>query len=114
MISISTIAASTNEGILIEQDNDADYRDNTSRVTRVQTLDGGVHITHSGTVDGDRTLLVDGTLSEAQAAVLWDLYSSVTFVHVSTPEGFYIAVIQDLKINNGRIKMTILIKSREA
>lgn len=114
MISISTIEASTNGGILIEQDNDADYRNNVSRVTRVKTLDGGVHITHSGIVDGDRALLVDGILSETEAATLWDLYRNNTFIHVSTADGFYIAVIQDLKIDNGKIKMTILIKSREA
>jgi hypothetical protein len=114
MISLSTIAASSLEGILIEEDGEADYRDNTARVSRVKTLDGGVHITHSGTVDGDRTLRVNAVVNEAETDILWALFNGSTFIHVSTKDGFYVAVISELKIDQGNIKMIIIIKSKEA
>ncbi|MCP5006925.1 MAG: hypothetical protein GY941_23705 [Planctomycetes bacterium] len=114
MISLSTIEASTNEGIVLEYDDSADYRENTSRITRVKTLDGGVHITHSGVVDGDRTLRVDADIIETLSDILWDFYNDNTFIHVSTQEGFYIAAISEMQITNNRIKMIILIKSKEA
>ena len=113
MITLSTIEASDFEGIVIQDDTPGDYRENVARVHRVKTLDGGVHISHLGVSDGDRTLTVTARINEAQAAVLWAFYQDSTFVHVGTPGGFFIAVIKDLEINNGKIKMTILIKERE-
>lgn len=99
---------------MIEDDDNADYRNSIARITRTKTLDGGAHITHSGAPDGDRTLLVNGRITEASAAALWTLHRANTYLHVSTNEGFYVAAIQELKIDNGRIQMTIYIKTKEA
>jgi len=113
MISISSIDYSDDDHVLID-DTLADYRVNTARVARVKTLDGGVHIGLSGVSDGDRTLSVAAVVSGADGATLWAIFRAGRQVHVSTPDGFYIAVIQALQINNGYANITIFVKSKEA
>ena len=113
MISISTLIPTTNGSIFID-DYQADYRENTARATRTKTLDGGVYINHCGVSDGDRTLNVEAVVTRAQSDGLWALFQAQTYINVSTSDGFFIATIKSLKVNSGKIKMTLWIKSKES
>lgn len=112
MISISTITADT--AGMVSIDTELDPRENTARVSRTKTLDGGVYINNSGFCDGDRTVRVSAGVTEAQAETLWYIFKNYTSIHLATSDGFYLAVIETLKINNGDMNMTILIKSKES
>ena len=112
MLSISTLNFDLRGSVVL--DTNADFMENSARVTRQKTLDGGVYINHSGVSDGDRTFKIKTRVTEDQAGTLWYLFNSHVFVHVSGPAGFFKAVIQDLKINNGDMNCTVLIDTKEA
>ena len=111
MLTISTITASITGNV--ELDANAEYRENIARVSRKKTLDGGVYIAHSGVTDGDRTISVETSITENQAERLWYIFNNYTFINLGTPDGFFLAVISSLKIKDGKIKMSIMIKSKE-
>jgi len=112
MISISTLTADLNGNVAIPGYHD--FRDNQARVIRTKTLDGGVYINHSGISDGDRTLTISEKLSEDDCTKLWYIFNNYTEINVSIKDGFYKAVIQNLKIKNGHVDMTIYIESKES
>jgi len=111
MISINTTTSDTNGSILINTV--ADIRDNTARISRTKTLDGGVVINNSGFSAGDMTLRISERISESKAAVLWYIFQNYTSILLSTNAGLFLAAIQSLKPNNGKMTMTILIESEE-
>ena len=110
MIGISTLTADTNGHAII--DTDIDIRDNTSRVSRVKTLDGGVVVTHSGYSDGDITVNIEAEISTTVSDTLWYIFRNHSYINLASKEGVFLSVIRSLKIDNGKMKMTILIKSR--
>jgi hypothetical protein len=112
MISVSTVISDTSGNVVIKGTAD-DYRENAARISRIKTLDGGVHITNAGTSDGDRSLIVRSRISQSQEDLLWYIFNSYTFVHVSVRDGFYYAAISDLEIKNGAVRMTILLNNKE-
>jgi len=111
MIAISTITQDISGNI--ELPIAADFRKNAARVSRVKTLDGGVYITHSGVSAGDRNINIDTIVTESQAGTLWYIFNNYTFINVSVQDGFFLAVIDSLEIKNGKLKMSIMIKSQE-
>ena len=112
MISISTATADPLGHVII--DTNIDIRENTARVARTKTLDGGVYIQNSGFSDGDRTVRVSTRITEEQSATLWYIFSNYTSIHLATPDGLYLAVIKTLKLDNGKMTITILIESKES
>lgn len=113
MISISAITQNTSGNVVIDYDLESDIRTNTSRVSRIATLDGGSTITHSGYSDSDRTLRITGRINETDSETLWDLFDNETFMLFSIPDGLYLGVIQSLNIDNGELSMSILINNKE-
>lgn len=111
MIGISTIEADVNGAVIISGVHD--FLGLTARVSRTKTLDGGVHITHSGISDGDRTLTVQARVNRAQEETIRHIFKNHTFVHVSTPEGFFIAAIRQIRIDRGNVRMEIYINNKE-
>jgi len=85
----------------------------TARVSRSQTLDGGVYVNHSGVTDGDRTLTVKGRVTDAQAGVLDTIFSNYTGALISMADGLYYGAISSLDTGNGALKMTILLEQKE-
>ena len=114
MISISALTQSTTRAIIVQASSQSKLMENAARTSRVKTLDGGVSITHSGYADGDRTLRIQGKVTQVQANVLNDIHRNETFVRVAFFDGVFIAVIDRLNTDNGELDMTILIKEREA
>lgn len=113
MISISTITQNASGAVIIEELLISSVNNNSARISRVATLDGGSVITHSGYSDGDRTLSVYARLNKAQSDLLWSIFKNETFVLVSIPDGLFYSSIQRVRIDNGDLSMTILIKNRE-
>lgn len=111
MIAISTITQDISGSVVLYTD--ADFRENSARVSRVKTLDGGVVITHSGVADGDRTIDIDTKISKAQADSLWYIFNNYTSIHISIGDGFFIGAISNLSVINGKLKMSIMIENRE-
>ncbi len=85
-------------------------RNESARVSRSATLDGGCVIDHQGFSDSDRTFDIRADLTEAQAAILWGIFKSETFVNVATREGFFYGVIESMQDENGSVKLSILVK----
>lgn len=112
MISISTIDYDLAGSIAF--DSHQDFRDNRARVNRQKTLDGGAFINHSGFSDGDMTFNINQKITEDQAAIIWYIFQSYTFLHIATGDGFFKGVIESLKINNGIMACVVLIQSKEA
>jgi hypothetical protein len=113
MISISSIVQNVTGAVIINETLTSVLKSNTARISRVATLDGGSVITHSGYSDGDRTLSVYARLNKAQSDLLWGIFKNETFVLVSISDGLFYSSIQRVRIDNGDLSMTILIKNRE-
>lgn len=113
MISISKTEAATNGNVIIKKHDESDLKTNKSRMTRTSTLDGDVVINHLGVVEGDRTFIVKSNLEKVTCDNLWNIFTNSKFVLISIDEGLFYAAIQDLSIQNGEVKLTILVKSKE-
>jgi hypothetical protein len=85
-------------------------RNESARVSRYATLDGGCVIDHKGFSDGDRTLDIRAQWTQAQAEILWEIFREETFINVSTSEGFFYGVIETMNDENGNGRLTILVK----
>lgn len=84
-----------------------------SRVSRSATLDLGCVISHYGTSHGDRVFAIVADISETQATTFKYIQTNSTSVLVAIPEGLFLGAISDSKIEYGKLKATILIKSKE-
>jgi hypothetical protein len=86
--------------------------DASARVSRTATLDGGVAITHSGMVHGDRTILAYAFVDSATEATLKSIHETDTLVYLSCKEGYFSGVIERLVIQGGEMNMTFLAKEK--
>ena len=84
------------------------------RVSRTATLDGGVVITHNGVVQGDRTLRVAATLTEADTLLLRDIFEEETEVTLACVDGLFRGALERLSGDEGRIELTFLVKEKIA
>lgn len=112
MISFSTIVPDGTDPIIIKENKKSVLQKATARISRVKTLDGNSFVSHRGYTDTDRTLNVNARLSKADANNLWTLFTDEILLNVSTIDGCYSGVIDTLSIDNGEIKMKILITER--
>jgi len=88
---------------------DTKLRENSRRLTRTKTLDGGVVITDSGFSHGDRTFEVAISSTSALWSSLWAIFQNSLWITVSSEEACFLAKMEDLKERNGKITMKILI-----
>ena len=111
MIGLSKITQSTdNAAIIIKNLPRSRINDSVSRVSRSATLDGGAHIEHLGYSDSDRTLEIYSQLTESEKNAIWDFYKSETMINISCSDGFFYGAIDSLKVDNGKMKLILLIK----
>ncbi len=109
MIGISTLTQNA-AGAVVLYLIPTELKNNTSRVSRTATLDGGAVVNHFGLSDSDRTIRVSGAISETLADTIWAIFRLGEMVNVATKDGFWRAAISLLKVDAGQINMTILIK----
>ena len=111
MISITTkTTEGTVTGVLFQEAHDSELRNETSRVFRTPTLDGGAVVDHRGFSDGDRTFKIKAKLDEDTADDLWYLFRTETLLNISCSEGFFEGAISDMKAPNGNLELTFLVK----
>lgn len=111
MISITTSSYDLNGQLILNEDSSSDLKSNRRRVSRTATLDGGCDITDQGFSHSDRTLRIrNENISQNNADTLWYLFQTYSLIQVSIPDGCYKAAIKDLKIDEGNLRMEILIK----
>jgi len=113
MISISTISANQNGSVVLMRHHGSKLKEKPFRVSRTQTLDGGVFINHSGYTDGDRTLSVSAQITEAQESIITSISQSYTSFLVSMSDGLYLGSISRVTAENGSLAMTIYLKQKE-
>lgn len=113
MISISMTTADSN-GTVILADGTSELGAFKSRISRQATLDGGAVITHSGVSQSDRTFNIKTKINTGQKALLEYINFNSTLVMISCSEGFFLGSISSLDTSRPDIKMSILIKSKEA
>lgn len=114
MIGISTLTQNPAGHLVIHEKKSSQLNDLPARVSRTKTLDGGVHINHSGVSDGDRTLNVIARLSDADRARLVNIHKTETFVRVAIPDGMFQAAISSVLQQKADTVLTILIKEKES
>jgi hypothetical protein len=85
-------------------------RGNDRRLDRTKTLDGGVVITDGGLATGDRSMSISITADEDLWTVLWNIFSTDTWITISTDEACFLAAIQSLKVQDDKIKLNIMVK----
>lgn len=109
-ISKTTQATGDTAAIIINELPTSRLRNESARVSRYATLDGGAVIDHQGFSDGDRTLDVRVRWTQDQADALWSIFQSETFVNIASPEGFFYGVIESMQDENGIGRLNILVK----
>ena len=112
MIGLSKTTQATGDGaaIIFQELPQSRLRNESARVSRSATLDGGCVIDHQGFSDSDRTLDLRAQLSQEQADILWEFFTGQTFANVSTKEGFFYGVIENMADENGNVRLSILVK----
>ena len=112
MISISTINQNINGNVIINTA--VDFKENTVRLSRSATLDGGAVLTNSGFSDGDRNILVrKDYISKTEADKIWSLFQTEPFILISIEDGVYYGAMKTVRIRNGALSMLIYIKNKE-
>ena len=114
MISLTAPSADTSGALVFEEDPAASKLDNLkARVSRSKTLDGGVHIEHSGVSDGDRTFtVVVPDVTESQYTILKRLYRNYTSINIACREGFFKGTIERVRVSGGDATITILVEQK--
>lgn len=94
-------------------DEDSEYGEDRRRTNRVATLDGGAAFNDFGFTYSDKTI----TLKWAPYSK--DIESSISrlvrlygFIHVSVPDGVYLAGIENFQSMGTKSTLTLLVKSK--
>ena len=112
MIAIATITQNSAGDLVFFEKPGSRIDDTQVRLSRSATLDGGCVIDHRGFSDADRQMDIEAELAQADAEKLSDIYSGQTLVWISVRHGFYKAAISRLWLNDGQVRMTVLIKEK--
>lgn len=113
MIGISMTTADTRGHVELD-DGNSEFGKIEARVSRQATLDGGSVITHSGVSNSDRTFKIKTKINAAQKTVIEHIHENSVLVNISCAEGFFLGAISSIDTSTPGLKMTILIKSKEA
>ena len=113
MISICMTTGNSQGNVEIMDTTACQFGVRPARVARTACLDGTVHISHSGLVEGDRTFYVDCPITEAQETRINYIHENSTSVLIGCREGLFLGTISEISTENGRLEATILIKSKE-
>jgi len=84
-----------------------------ARVQRVPTLDGGAVMVHLGTSVADRTWDIEvRNATAAQAATVQHLFSAYTLLRFAQPAGVFSGTIQDHDFQDGTLTCTVLVMEK--
>lgn len=110
MIGINTIDYSADGAITFEELPNSSFRKVTTRMNRTFTLDGGAVFDHFGVIDADLTFDIRANLDQTISDRLWNIYRSQTLIKLSCKDGSFTGMINQIEIDNGKLKMSFLVK----
>lgn len=113
MISISMTVADSLGNIILKKGKSR-FGKIAARISRQATLDGGCVITHSGVSQSDRQFDIETQIDTGQKVIVEYIHENSVLVNVSCSEGFFLGAISYIDTSSPVLKMTILIKSKEA
>ncbi|BBO73467.1 hypothetical protein DSCW_08840 [Desulfosarcina widdelii] len=108
MIFISKTTADSNGHLRIRNYQLTAPYENTARISRDKTLDGGGVLSHYGVSEIDRSLVAECRLSDTDIAIIRSLFENASQIRVSYWDGAYIGYIYGLKAaRDGVSRITI-------
>jgi len=110
MVSITT-QASSEYVVKIKENPNSKIKDFYRRVSRIATLDGGSVVIDSGYTDTDRTLTIEGRITEAQKTMLEYMIENYPLWNVSAKGEFFSCSPNRMTCDNGKLYLTLLIGS---
>jgi len=85
-------------------------RENTRRLSRSATLDGGSVITDSGYSDSDRTYEFEiNNVSQTVSAALWNFFKTESLINMTCPEGFFTGYIERMSIEGESVSISFMV-----
>jgi len=88
-------------------------RQNTRRLSRSATLDGGAVITDSGISDADRTFdFTAKQVPESLCDALWAMFTTESLVHLACPEGVFAGYLQQVRITGADIIFSFMVQEK--
>lgn len=109
-VGLSTPTYDTSGALLIhEHKPETKLSEPAARVSRKKTLDGGVHIEHSGISDGDRNIVVafrDPSTTDYDR--LQHIYRNYTSITVACREGVFKGTIEKMPMRGNTVYVHIL------
>lgn len=113
ILNISTKTFDLNGWISVQCGNESKFKNQTRRVTKVATLDGGVSIVDMGYASVDtefEVFVTDITLQQTnQLTYLMNTYPLLNF---ATLDGYFEGVISSLKTDAQPLSFTVLLKEQ--
>ena len=92
-----------------------DIRQNTRRIAKTATLDGGSVIVDSGYSDSDRSLTFEAyQVPKTTRDDLWDLFQDQSMIHLSCPEGIFSGYLETVTIENATVNLTFSVYAKLA
>lgn len=88
--------------------------DATRRVSRTQTLDGGVVLIDSGYSEGDRTFELYAVANNDRWNAVKDTFLQYPLIYLSIDEGLYMGVIEKIYVQNAELYIKFLPKEKVA
>jgi len=110
MIGLSKRTQDAAGAIIIDETNQSKIYDVRARISRAETLDGGVVIDHLGVVDGDRTILIKCVVSAADEDIIRSLCENETLINITISDGAYTGAIESLSGDDGNLALSIFLK----
>ena len=110
MYTLSTIEAG--ETIVLNIDREP-TKENTRRLSRTATLDGGAVITDGGWTDADRTLEFTAMrIPEETRENLWAMFRKESRVQLCCPEGVFTGYLQQIRFKGNSAAITFMVHEK--
>ena len=110
MISITTQVSSIYV-VKFKESFESKIRRFSRRVSRVATLDGGSVVNDSGFSHSDRTLIIEGRITETQRDNLEYMFQTYPLLNVAAKGEIRTCAPGKLECDNGKLKLTFLVVS---
>lgn len=116
MISISTSVSNITGNIIIKTQNHqmSQMREKKARLTKTETLDGGVHIENNGYSDGDQTFSIIAKITREQDETITNIFENYIDAVLSNADGVFYGAISYLKIKNDVMTLTFEVKQKDS
>ena len=110
------ISAIEQGDVIVLPVSDPPKRENTRRLSRSATMDGGCVITDSGYSEGDRTLSFSAAnVPETVCDRLWAFFEAESQVYLSCKEGFFSGYVETVGIDSaGNVDLSFLVYEKIA